>query len=138
MKLKNCLLFVSLAAAFACADASRPVAPAAKVAAPASSSFSIAPGKAAFLTAGIDDAIGRVLPSLGKGESVNNLRGSLQVISAALAAADSGTTADAVARARANIAAVSAEKGAGAAADLSAVSLAVDIVANAIATNSSN
>src|SRR5438105_38284 len=138
MKLKSCLLLVSLAAAFACADGTRPVAPETMAAAPASSTFSIAPAKVAILTAGIDDAIGRVLPSLGKGESVNNLRGSLQVISAALAANDAATTADAVARARANIAAVSAEKGAGAAADLSAISLAVDIVANAIATNSSN
>src|SRR5881392_3840863 len=105
MKLKNCLVLVSSAAvAFACADATRPVAPAAKVGTPASSSFSIAPAKAAILTAGIDDAIGRVLPSLGKGESVNDLRGSLELISAALAANDAGTTADAVVRARANIA----------------------------------
>jgi hypothetical protein len=133
MNVKTGFIVLASTVAIGCADAAHPVAPAAVPAAPATSaSFSVAPAQVANLSAGINDAVDRLLPSIGSGENVTALRASLEAISTAVAAGDAAAAADAVAAARAGIAAVAAEKGDAAAADLGAISLALGVVSGSI------
>ena len=138
MNAKTGFILMASIAALGCVDANHPLAPTVTAAvSPASASFSVAPARLTSLSAGIDDALGRVLPSLGSGDNVGALRTSLEAISAAVAAGDAPATADAIVAARTNIGAVAAEKGDDATADLSAITLAIDVVAGSM-TSSAN